>query len=315
MQDKGSESDANRRPGTSIFSADLHYLRSHWPFAVVAVIGAVFIFTNLGSDYLWEDEGDTAALASNILKFGVPKAWDGAAFLDSDHGARLNRDLVMVTHPWVQYYLTAASFLIFGQNTLAARLPFAVAGWMSILFVYLFVWRLLGNRRTAFSAAALLVLSVQFLLYAKQCRYCALNMLLVVWLFWSFFKMKSARDCVLFVLASVFLFHSHPYGLAPVVALGGLSFIYRPFAIQRRWILFAAPVVALLTLPWLALSSLASSGSALNTTAAQSPGEFIERCAQAFIECTSVTPLIGSALILLIAALLVRAKKARLAKR
>src|SRR5438477_5819977 len=157
--------------------------KPHWSLAVLAAISAVLIFTNLGSDYLWEDEGDTAALAVNILKFGVPKAWDGAAFLDSDHGARLNRDLVMVTHPWVQYYLTAASFLVFGQNTFAARFPFALAGWMSILFVYLFVWRLFVNRLTAFVAAVLLVFSVQFLLYAKQCRYCALNMLLVVWFF------------------------------------------------------------------------------------------------------------------------------------
>ena len=309
MQDKGSELVAIRRPGTSISSAGLRKLRSHWPFAIVAVVGAVLIFTNLGSDYLWEDEGDTAALASNILKFGVPKAWDGGAFLDSDHGARLNRDLVMVTHPWIQYYLSAASFLVFGENTFAARIPFAIAGWMSILFVYLFVWRLFGNRLTAFSAAALLVFSVQFLLYAKQCRYCALNMLLVVWLFWTFFKMNSARDCVLFILASVFLFHTHPYGIAPVVALGALSLIYRPFVIQRRWILFATPAIALLTLPWLALSSLSSSGSALNTTAAQSAGEFIERCAQAFIESTSVTPLIGSIILFLIAALSIRWKR------
>jgi len=309
VQDKGSEFVAIRRPGTSIFSAGSRQLRSHWPFAIVAVVGAVLIFTNLGSDYLWEDEGDTAALASNILKFGVPKAWDGGAFLDSDHGARLNRDLVMVTHPWIQYYLTAASFLVFGENTFAARIPFAIAGWMSILFVYLFVWRLFGNRLTAFSAATLLVFSVQFLLYAKQCRYCALNMLLVVWLFWTFFKMNSARDCVLFILASVFLFHTHPYGIAPVVALGALSLIYRPFVIQRRWILFATPAIALLTLPWLALSSLSSSGSALNTTAAQSAGEFIERCAQAFIESTSVTPLIGSIMLFLIAALSIRWKR------
>jgi len=309
VQDKGSEFDAIRRPGTSIFTARLHQLRRHWSLAVVAIVGAVLIFTNLGSDYLWEDEGDTAALASNILKFGVPKAWDGGAFLDSDHGARLNRDLVMVTHPWIQYYLSAASFLVFGENTFAARIPFAIAGWMSILFVYLFVWRLFGNRLTAFSAAALLVFSVQFLLYAKQCRYCALNMLLVVWLFWTFFKMNSARDCVLFILASVFLFHTHPYGIAPVVALGALSLIYRPFVIQRRWILFATPAIALLTLPWLALSSLSSSGSALNTTAAQSAGEFIERCAQAFIESTSVTPLIGSIILFLIAALSIRWKR------
>jgi hypothetical protein len=258
---------------------------------------------------LWEDEGDTAALASNILKFGVPKAWDGAAFLDCDHGTRLNRDLVMVTHPWVQYYLTAASFLIFGQNTFAARFPFALAGWLSILVVYFFLWRSIGSRLTAFSAAALLVLSVQFLLYARQCRYCALNMLLICWLFWSFFRMKSTRDCVPFIIAAVLLFHTHPYGIAPVVALGGLSFIYRPFVTQRRWIWFAAPAIALLTLPWLALSSFSSSGSALNTTLPQSPGEFVERCVQAFIECTSVTPLIGSAILFIVAALLMRSKK------
>src|SRR5206468_11343656 len=178
-----------RERTASISSASLSTLRSHPLLAALMAIAGVLIFTNLGSDYLWEDEGDTAALASNILKFGVPKAWDGAAFLDSDHGARLNRDLVMVTHPWIQYYLTAGSFLIFGENTFAARFPFAIAGWMSILFVYLFVWRFFGNRLSAFSAAALLVLSVQFLLYAKQCRYCSLNMFLIVWLFWSFFKM------------------------------------------------------------------------------------------------------------------------------
>src|SRR5437660_8930816 len=181
-------------------------LRQHWPFGVVAVLAAVLIFTNLGSDYLWEDEGDTAALASNILKFGVPKAWDGAAFLDSDHGARLNNNLVMVTHPWLQYYLTAGSFLVFGQNTFAARFPFALAGWMSILFVYFFVWRIAESRVAAFSAAALLVLSVQFLLYARQCRYCALNMLFICWLFWIFFRMKSALDFVFFFLTRVFLF-------------------------------------------------------------------------------------------------------------
>jgi hypothetical protein len=276
-------------------------LRKNGAILILLFIAALLIFTNLGRDYLWEDEGDTAALASNILKFGVPKAWDGYAFLDSDHGARLNRDLVMITHPWVQYYLAAGSFLVFGQNTLAARLPFAVAGWMSILLAYAFVWRTTGNRLAAFSAAALMTFSVQFLFFARQCRYSSLNLLLVCWLFWIFFKMKSGRDCAWFVLASVLLFHIHPYGIAPVAALGGLSLIYRPFQPQRRWSLFAAPAIAVLTLPWIILTSLASTGVALNTSAPKSVGVFLERCAQAFIETTSVTPLIGSTILVLIA--------------
>ena len=162
------------------------------------------------------------------------------------------------------------------------------------------------NRLTAFSGAALLTFSVQFLLYARQSRYCAMNMLLVVWLFWAFFKMKSARQCVSFVIAAALLFHSHPYGLAPVVALGGLSFIYRPFRNQRRWILFAAPAVAVLTLPWLALSSLSSSGSELNIKMPASFSEVLERLVQAAIETTSVTSLIGAAILLISGALCVR---------
>src|SRR6267378_4128443 len=114
-------------------------LRSHLPLVVLAAISAVFIFTNLGSDYLWEDEGDTAALASNILKFGIPKAWDGGAFLDSDHGARLNRDLVMVTHPWVQYYLTAGSFFLFLMLLLRPiSILFSYTFFFLFLVVYLF---------------------------------------------------------------------------------------------------------------------------------------------------------------------------------
>jgi hypothetical protein len=284
-------------------------LRRHWLFAILAFVAALLIFTNLGRDYLWEDEGDTAALASNILKFGVPKAWDGYAFLDSDHGARLNRDLIMITHPWVQYYLAAGSFLVFGQNTLAARLPFAVAGWMSILLAYAFVWRTIGSRLAAFSAAALLTFSVQFLFYARQCRYCSLSLLLICWLFWIFFKMKSARECALFVVVAALLFHTHPYGVAPVAALAGLSFIYRPFAPQRRWILFALPAIAILTVPWLVLSYLSSTGVALNTSAPKTVGVFLERCAQAFIETTSVTPLIGTAILILIALFIHRMKR------
>jgi hypothetical protein len=275
------------------------------------VLSAVLIFANLGGDYLWEDEGDTAALAVNILKFGVPKAWDGQAFLDSDHGARLNSNLVMVTHPWVQYYLTAGSFIVFGQNTFAARFPFALAGWLSIPLGYIFLWRLTRNRWIALSAAILLTVSVQFLLYARQCRYCALNMLIVVWLFWAFFKMKSTRGCVSFVLAAALLFHTHPYGIAPAAALCGLSLFYRPFAEQRRWVWFAAPAIAVLTLPWLALSSLSSSGSELNTTAAQSVGEFVERCLQAFIECASVTPLLGSVILIVLAMVWMRVRNNR----
>jgi hypothetical protein len=74
-------------------------LHPHWPSVLAAVFGLARILANVGKDYLWADEGDTAVLAANIVKYGIPKAWDGVTFVDSDKGARLNHDLVMVTSP------------------------------------------------------------------------------------------------------------------------------------------------------------------------------------------------------------------------
>ena len=153
-------------------------LRSRWPFLTVAMLGLALLLTNLGTDYLWADEGDTAVLASSIVKFGVPKAWDGVTFTDSDLGARENQELVVVGTPWLQYYVAAASFLLFGQNTLAARLPFALAGLFTVLIGFRLIERLTGDWKAAFCGALLLLSSVQFLLYAREARYYALSMLL-----------------------------------------------------------------------------------------------------------------------------------------
>ena len=265
-------------------------LRQHLPFALIAVIAAGLIFTNLGSDYLWADEGDTAVLASNILKFGVPKAWDGVTFMDSDFGARENEQLVMVSSPWVQYYVTAASFLVFGQNTFAARFPFALAGWMSILLGYFIVWQITVNRWAAFFAAVLLSLSVQFLLYSRQSRYYALSMLVTCLLIWTFFQMKSFRESVLFAVLAILLFHIHPIGIVPVGVLAILTLLHRPFAAQRPWLWLALPGIVAFTIPWFVF---ARTGYTENAVLVPSIRDFFARFAQYLIECASVTPLVG----------------------
>ena len=270
-------------------------VKRHWPFALLAALALVLLLTNLGSDYLWADEGDTAVLASNILKFDVPKAWDGVTFIDADFGARENSRLVMVSHPWVQYYVAAASFYVLGENTFAARLPFALAGWLTIVLVYLFVWQITAHRWTAFSASALTVLSVQFLLYSRQCRNYSLHMLFTLWLFWIFFRMKSLRSCVLFILVAVLLFHTHPLGIVPVGVLGILTLIYRPLAPQRRWFWLAFPVVVIFTVPWLIL---ARTGLAENVVFASSAGDFLERLGHYLLDCASVTPILGVLILL-----------------
>jgi 4-amino-4-deoxy-L-arabinose transferase-like glycosyltransferase len=268
--------------------------RFYWPMLAVALLGSVFIFTSLGSDYLWEDEGDTATYAVNILKFGVPRAWDGVTFIDSDRGLPLNKDLVLISHPLLQYYLTAASFAVFGQSNWAARLPFAVAGWLTILIAYLCAYDLTKNRWAALCSATLLTTSVQFLLFCRQCRYYPLSMLLACLLVWIFFNMRSIRSALLFAIVGILLFHSHPFGIVFVGALSLVGVAYPSVPGQRRFLCWAGLVIALFTLPWIALVRF---GYASESVPVSSAAQFGGRLIQYAIECASVTPLIGIAIL------------------
>jgi 4-amino-4-deoxy-L-arabinose transferase-like glycosyltransferase len=265
-------------------------LRSHWPLVTLAVLGLAILLTNLGTDYLWADEGDTAVLASSILKLGVPKAWDGVTFTDSDLGARENQQLVMVGTPWVQYYVAAASFLLFGQNTFATRLPFALAGWFTVLLGFRLIRRLTGDWKAAFSGALLMLCSVQFLLYAREARYYALSMLFTVWLISIFFRMKSVRDSILFAAVAILLFHTHPVGTAVLVALAVLALTYSPLSERRRWFWLACVPVLVFTVPWFFYARL---GYTQMSTPLRAIGELFARILQYLLETASVTPLVG----------------------
>src|SRR5438477_6228459 len=265
-------------------------LRPHWPFTLVAILGLALVLSNLGKDYLWADEGDTAVLAANTIKGGVPKAWDGVTFVDSDKGARLNHNLVMVTSPWLQYYVTGASFVIFGKHAFSARLPFAIAGWLTVLVAYRLILQSTASRWAGFCAASILVSSVQFLLYCRQCRYYSLSMLLGLLLIWTFLRMKSARQHILFAVVAILLFHTHPIGSIPVITLGVLTFVYRPLSSQRRWFWMAVPAIVALTAPWIVLGG---GGYVESMGSVQSIPQFVGRIVQYIIECASVTPLLG----------------------
>src|SRR4029453_10785698 len=140
------------------------------------------VLYDLGGPWLFEDEADSVLLARSILRSGVPSAWDGRSFVDSDDGLRvapraLGRDLVMVGTPWLPYFPAAGSFALLGEAQASARLPFALAALATVTVLYLLVLRATGCAASAFAAALLLALSPQFLVYARQCRGSAHNML------------------------------------------------------------------------------------------------------------------------------------------
>jgi 4-amino-4-deoxy-L-arabinose transferase-like glycosyltransferase len=236
-------------------------LRSRLPLLVLVALALFPLFRDLGGPLLWEDEGDTAAFAQRIVETGLPTAWDGRTFLDSDYGFRvaphlLGRDFVMIGTPWLPFYVAAASFALLGETAFAARLPFALASLATLVLVYTLVLRATQCRRAAFAAGLVLLATPQFLLYARECRSYGLNMLLTVAVLAAFLGLRDGvrRGGAWLVLAAVLLFHVQilPAALA-VGACGVLALAHPRFRATLPALLRRAPLVMALTLPWIAL--------------------------------------------------------------
>ncbi|MBD3379559.1 MAG: phospholipid carrier-dependent glycosyltransferase [Candidatus Omnitrophica bacterium] len=227
-------------------------------FGILA-LGGVLLFSNLGDQYLWQDEAETAQLAKNTLKFGFPRAWDGTNLVNPrirtgygpDHGWRY--------HPWGQFYLAAASFYFLGTSTFAARFPFALLGLVNIFLLYLFVYRSTGKRTPALIASFLMAVSVPYLLLMRQCRYYApavLLVLLALILYLEFLRKRSGFLLAGLSVSLVLLAYTVHGMFLPVSAALFLHFTI--FAFDKKLLLKMVPagvIVVLAAIPWFIYSN------------------------------------------------------------
>src|SRR5450755_3824712 len=120
---------------------------------VLGGLSALLLLWGLGDKYLWQDEAATAVLAQRLLRFGRPLAYDGVNLITIDHIAAeeantlaertgdpkaavdfyirrgdFKADTTWRWHPWGQFILEGISLKLLGPTTVAARLPFALAG-------------------------------------------------------------------------------------------------------------------------------------------------------------------------------------------
>ena len=168
-------------------------------------LAAILLFWNLDWKYLWQDEAATAVLSMRMLKFGRPLGYDGVNLITNDNFAAedpatidertrdpkvavayyiqrgdLKPDTAWKYQPWGQFVLTAISLKLFGATTLAARLPFAIAGLGTVLLFYWFVRKYFNNVLTANLATFFLVLNAYWMLHNRQCRYYSLSSFFLV---------------------------------------------------------------------------------------------------------------------------------------
>ena len=138
---------------------------------IIVITGAILIFSNLSNRYLWEDEAETALLARNILTYGIPKAFDGKNLISQELGRDYDKNYIWRWTPWLDKYITAASFKVFGEGTLSARAPFALFGVLSLISIYFVSKRIFKDPWLGVLSMTFLAFSIPFLLYVRQCRY------------------------------------------------------------------------------------------------------------------------------------------------
>ena len=213
------------------------------------------LFFRLDHRPFWQDEAETACLARNVLKYGVPQAFDGVNLISQEEGREFNRDYLWRWSPWLQVYLTAAAFALGGLDTTVGRLPFAVLGLGCVILVYFLVKRHFGDLAWARLAAAFLGFSVPFLLFSRQCRYYSVGALLVLLSLYAFRQKWQSRwgPALLLAVSLGLLFYTNYLIFFSYTA----AFLLAAILFYRREVLVFRSLVVLLVLGLMLVPGLA----------------------------------------------------------
>lgn len=236
-----------------MYQAILAGTKKNWFLILLLIMGTVLMFTHLGARYFWDDEAFNAVLAQNILKHNLPLVWDGRNLIDYPDLNISGQNFIQNREPWLQFYLTAGSFLIFGANNFAGRLPFVLVSLGTIILFYYFSLKYSSDKGIARLATLLLVLSPSFILYSRQCRYYALIIFFTVAMLYTYLNLslKNKNALVFFTLSASLLFHSNYLVFSAIFSGLLLAFLVWDFNRDRlKALAISLPGIVLLTLPW-----------------------------------------------------------------
>ncbi|WP_420266599.1 ArnT family glycosyltransferase [Candidatus Magnetominusculus dajiuhuensis] len=233
-----------------------HIYRAAIGLAVLAFT-AFMLFYNLGGRPLWGDEAETALLALNITKYGLPVNTDGKNTITLyGQSVDSNTNHIWTWRPWLGEYLAAASLSLMGKSTTAARLPFAAFGFMSVVALMFVAFRISGDYEKAVLSAIIFAATELFILHTRQGRYYSLIIFGQIWLIYGLYLVlkKDTMHGVWHAAAALSLQFYCNYVVAPgnVIAIGIWAVV-----IRRRYhrLFYRLSVGALLfvsaCLPWL----------------------------------------------------------------
>jgi len=73
---------------------------------IAILIGsAILLLANLGNQYLWQDEAQTALISKTILTEGVSAGYDGKNYFSQEEGAEYGKNYIWRWHTWLPFYV------------------------------------------------------------------------------------------------------------------------------------------------------------------------------------------------------------------
>ncbi|MBM3462349.1 MAG: hypothetical protein FJX76_09630 [Armatimonadetes bacterium] len=179
-------------------------MKRAWIAALIVSAALLLLFYNLGHYALWDDEALTALTALGVWETGDTTVRVGNNVVAYRGGAMIDGFQDRFSSP-LQFYLAAPFLGILGPSPLAARLPFALCGFLGILLGLRWMWRsdLSPVALTVFGIA--LLCTVEVFLFFRQCRYYAPAMLFTlalayVWVEWTASRWYAAAVSALLCL-------------------------------------------------------------------------------------------------------------------
>lgn len=216
-------------------------IKRNAPIIFLVILFGFIFFYKLDYNTLqsW-DEAWYAEIAKQIVKTGdvLNMVWNGKPYFD---------------HPPMGFWLMAASYKLFGINEFTTRLPSAVLGLLSIVFVYLTALNLFKKKTIGLAASLILGTSVWYVLRVRSGN--LESPFVFFYIFTIFLSLKSSKDFRWFPLTMLsfgaLVLSKTLAGVSAIVLILFLNF-RQMIQIRKNlmWMIIGISLFCLLVFPW-----------------------------------------------------------------
>jgi len=247
------------------------FIKENKSLIAIVILSSVFLFLNLGSRYIANDESFTVLVGKTIINNGYPNAYYNGVLINPKNTSfvTIGSKSIYTWSTWLQEYITSFSMLIAGKNEFFLRFPFALFALASIVLSYFFIKDLTKKPAIASISILLMATSVSFCLHARQARWYGLVMFFGIATIYSYWLLLNNRkkSSVYFTISSIFLFYSNYlifFGV--ILALIAYMLIFELKKSNFKKFIKPAAFIFLFTFPWFYLTNqfVKTTGATLN---------------------------------------------------